>query len=273
MPGRWVAIPAGTFTMGSPESEPCRYDDEDQHQVTLTRGFEIQTTEVTQEQFQAVMGYNPSTFGPNGFGPSCGSDCPVEKVSWHEAVAYCNELSAFSGLSQCYQCSGAGKQSSCKVAAAFAGQKIYGCPGYRLPTEAEWEYAYRAGTTTAYYNGPNYPDHCACDDVNADKIGWYGCNAGGKTRPVGQKQPSVWGLYDMAGNVYELCHDSWQLKLGHAAVTDPVVHSPAGSPVLRGGSFIFYFAGYLRAAHRRSGWNGLVPAFVTGFRCVRTLTP
>jgi formylglycine-generating enzyme required for sulfatase activity len=115
VPGTWGTIVPGTFTMGSSKSEPCRLNSsEDQHQVTLTHGFEIQSTEVTQGEFSSVMGYNLSYFGPGGGGTNCGTSCPVETVNWSEAAAY-------------------------------SGQKVYTCPGYRLPT--------------------------------ADKIGWYCANA------------------------------------------------------------------------------------------------
>jgi len=160
---------------------------------------------------------------------------------------------------------------TCQEAAAYIGQKIYDCPGYRLPTEAEWEYAYRAGTTTAYYNGANDPSACSCSpvDTNANAIGWYCGNAGNTTHPVGQKQANAWGLYDMAGNVWEWCHDWFQSSLGSSAVTDPW-GSPSGSYWVVRGSSWSRFAYFLRAARRASSTPPTHRLNDLGFRCSRT---
>ena len=259
VPGTWITVQNGTFTMGSPASELCRGSNEEQHQVTLTHGFEIQMTEVTQGQFQSVLGYNPASFS------SCGSTCPVETVSWHEAAAYCNALSTQKGLAQCYTCSGSGASVTCSEASAYSGQTAYSCPGYRLPTEAEWEHAYRAGTTTAFYSGPI--TSCSAD-ANAGKIGWYSSNSGSTTHPGGQKQKNAWGLYDMAGNVWEWCHDWFQSSLGSSAVTDPWGSASGSYRVLRGGSWNL-LANLMRAAAR---FNFLLPTDRNGdigFRCCR----
>jgi len=181
-PAVWVTIPAGTYLMGSPTTEPCRpsappsKDPEALHLVTLTNTFEIHATEVTQEQFAAVMQYNPSLY------KECGGTCPVERVTWHDAAAYCNRLSVAKGLSACYVCgpegadAGQAKSIKCQESVNYAGAGIYKCPGFRLPTEAEWEFAYRAGTTTAYYSGPSDPGKCGKTpvDPNVDDIAWYG---------------------------------------------------------------------------------------------------
>ena len=260
VPGTWTTIPGGTFQMGSPSSESCRYSNETQHQVTLTHKFEIQATEVTQGQFTSLMGYSPSYFS------SCGGSCPVEQVNWHEAAAYANALSTQKGKAACYTCTGSGKSVTCSEATAYAGAKVYTCPGYRLPTEAEWEFAYRAGTSTAFYNGGI--TSCSSTDPNLDKIGWYDENSGNKTHPVGGKTPNAWGLYDMAGNVWEWCHDWYNSSYGSSAVTDPV--GTSGSfRVGRGGSWRGN-ADFARAAIR-SYWYPDLRSRDLGFRLARSV--
>jgi formylglycine-generating enzyme required for sulfatase activity len=280
VPGTWEPIPKGTFSMGSPMGEPGRQTNETQHLVTLSHDFEIMSTEVTQGLFAALMGFNPSEF------KACGNDCPVEKVSWHMAAAYCNALSEQMGYAPCYSCSGSGSSASCHESAAFNGKQIYACPGYRLPTEAEWEYAYRAKTATAYYDGLKEPHVLGCqEDAKINALGWYcgnsmvsywGCEDGSETgdpscygpHPVGKKLPNVWGLYDMTGNVWEWCHDGYLKNLGTAALTDPVGPSSTEG-VIRGGSWNLT-ALNLRGAYRWSisrtiRWNDI------GFRCARSL--
>jgi formylglycine-generating enzyme required for sulfatase activity len=202
---KFVYIPPGTFMMGSPVSEEGRYRDEFQHEVTLTKGFYMQITEVTQGQWQAVMGENPSHF------KDCGDDCPVESVSWNDAQKFIEKLNRKEKGSQ-----------------------------YRLPTEAEWEYACRAGTRTRYYTGDSEED--------LDRAGWYGRNSGGKTHPVGRKEPNGFGLYDMHGNVWEWCQD-WYGDYPNGSVIDPKGPSSGSSRVLRGGSWIFY-GWFVRSASR-----------------------
>ena len=222
-PSGFVRIPAGSFRMGSPKDEPGRDDDEGpQHQVVISRPFLLQATEVTQGQWRALMGTSPSHF------ESCGTSCPVEQVSWYDAVAYCNALSKKEGLPTCYVLSGcngeaAGAGMECE-AVRFSG---LACRGYRLPTEAEWEYAARAGTASALYTGAlriigkhNGPA--------LDAIAFYGGNSGVSyhggfdcskwpdkqrsssrcgTHPVGRKRANRWGLHDMLGNVWEWTWD------------------------------------------------------------------
>jgi len=258
----WCVIQPGTFQMGSPPWEPCRnwsYTLETQHQVTLTRTYELAATEVSQGQFEAAMGHNPSWFD------ECGKHCPVERIRWHEAVAYCNKLSQKAGLESCYSCTGSQQSTQCTTHVQYEHGKIYDCPGYRLPTEAEWEYAYRAGTSTAYYSGDN--TSCTKTDPKADIIGWYDLTSGGKTHPSAKKKPNAWGLYDMAGNVLEWTHDPCHQDLGAKAAVDPSPGASATGRVLKGGSW-FSFVRLLRGAYRNCGDTH---SYITGFRCARTL--
>jgi len=153
----------------------------------------------------------------------------------------------------------------------YAGNKIYDCPGYRLPTEAEWEYAYRAGTKTALYNGPLHV--CQGLDANADKIAWYDGNSGMEVRPVGLKQPNGWGLYDMAGNAIEYCHDWFQNDLGSAPAVDPAGPSSPDPKethvVIRGGSATVGGL-FLRAAAREDYHQFTSASEAVSFRCVRS---
>ena len=257
---KWVTVKAGTFSMGSPGAEACRQSDEKQHSVTLTNDFEIANVEVTQGQYKTLMGASPSKFS------SCGAGCPVEQVTWHDAAAYANKLSASKVLMPCYLCVVDSGKNACRVNPEFSGKKIYDCPGYRLPTEAEWEYAYRAGTTTGLYNGTI--SGCT-SDTNAGLIGWYKANAATKSHVVAGKAANAWGLYDMAGNVWEWCHDWYQADLGSSAATDPTGAATDTRRVFRGGAWSDTSL-HLRAAVR----NKDLPTYVSniyGFRPVRTL--
>ena len=286
-PGTWVTInktPPVTFKMGSPTGELCKAGkfNETQHSVTLTKTFEIYNTEVTQGEFSTVMGYNPS------LNPGCGSKCPVEGVGWHEAMIYCNHLSAAKSLTPCYtnlatpkacttymQCNYMSgelcinkKCTLMAIATSYSGQKFYTCPGYRLPTEAEWEYAYRAGTTTAYYNGPNKV--CYGKDSRLALIAWYDDNAKSSIHGVGGKAPNAWGLYDMAGNAQEYTQDYYKEDLGKAPTTDPLLTSGTKTTV-RGGDWLTYPSGCRAASRWQFSLSGGGNA--SGFRCVRTLNP
>ena len=265
--GEFVKAPAGTFTMGSPTSELGRDDDEVQHEVTLTRSYYLQETEVTQIQWEARMGNKPSQSA------GCGEGCPVENVSWWEALAYANAVSADQGLPPCYTmegCTGTagGGQAdgmSCTGAAVNAPDgDPYLCTGYRLPTEAEWEYAYRAGTTTAFYDGDTSGDG---NQSNMDVIGWYQDNAGGQPHPAAQKAANEWGLYDMAGNVEEWTWDR-SASYPKGAVTDPTGDEANSFRVVRGGSWIDT-AAHARAAHRAE-WDPDHRGGDLGFRLART---
>lgn len=261
-PGAWVVIAARTFTMGSPPEEACREPNEAQHTVELTRDYEIMATELTRAQFLAQMGYDPTS------DQRCGPSCPVTDITWHEAAAFCNALSLKAGLAPCYVCSGKQLATSCLVAEAFAASNYSACPGYRLPTDAEWEHAYRADTTTALYNGAL--ENCQGSDPRADEIAWHSGNSGERVHQGGQKAPNPWGLYDMAGNVYDWCYD-WNSTLDDSPSTDPVGPSTGSAKVVRGGSFT-HSATFIRAANR----GNRVPYERynhVGARCVRSLKP
>ncbi len=256
-------IPAGCFSMGSPPDEPCREDGETQHNVSLTHDIEFMQNSVTQAEYQALIGSNPS------YSAGC-ANCPVENLDWHTAIAYCNTLSANAGYAECYTCAA----GVCTSAAAYSEENIYNCPGYRLPTEAEAEYAYRAGTTGAIYQG-TYTGHTALadcinhllPDADLSPIGWFAENSGEVVMPVGSKAPNAWGLYDMAGNVAEWTHDrNWDIDPGS-------VINPWGGPLgddrsVRGGH-IHREAAALRAGFRLSVHPDEERDWV-GFRCVRT---
>jgi len=263
VPATWVTIKAGNFIMGSPTSEQCRdIVNETQHSVTLSNKFEMQSTEVTQDQFFLEMKYRPS------LSSTCGGRCPVENVNWHEAAAYRNMLSKKSKDDQCYECVDSGKNVTCGESPVSKSNGIYKCKGYRLPTEAEWEYAYRAGTTTAFYNGDI--TNCTSADPKADEIGWYQVNSGNKPNPVGQKSANGWSLYDMAGNVWEWCHDWYKKDLKSQALKDPVESgSGATKRVFRGGSW-GHKSRRIRAAGR-SDHDPTKGREHGGFRCVRTI--
>ncbi len=202
-----VVIPAGQFIMGSPESEPGRFDGETQHTVTLTKPFSIGVHQVTQSQYETVMGSNPSKYK--------GANNPVEMVRWDDAVAFCEKLSA--------------------LPAERAAGRVY-----RLRTEAEWEYACRAGTTTAYSFGD--------DESQLGEYAWVFKNSEQTPFAVGTKLANPWGLYDMHGNVWDWCSD-WYGPYAIEAASDPQGATTGLSRVLRGGCW-YYDAAYCRTASR-----------------------
>jgi formylglycine-generating enzyme required for sulfatase activity len=218
-----VRIEAGEFLMGSPDSDSSVPSDEKpQHRVRITKPFYLGIHEVTQDQYRAVMGDNPSWFKRS-------DDLPVESVAWLDAILFCNKLSEREKRTPLYRIDG-------------TEVILVGGSGYRLPTEAEWEYACRAKSTTLYPFGDE-----------AGKLGehaWYSDNSKSKTHPVGQKLPNAWGLYDMLGNVWEWCADRYDEK--YYASSPPA--DPPGAPraslrVFRGGSWDD-FPWYCRPAPR-----------------------
>jgi len=223
-PANLAFIPPGTFRMGSPPDEVDRYDWEGpQTAVTISRGFWMGKCEVTQGEYLTVMGSNPSYFQPPDY--PADTNRPVETVSWDDATAYCAALTGRERL--------AGRIGTNSV--------------YRLPTEAEWEYACRGWTSTRFSYG---------DDLgytNLTNYAWYGDNSGGTTHPVGQKLPNPWGLYDMHGNVWEWCQDWWSEYPGGIAV-DPQGPATGSSRVFRGGYWVdsLAYARYCRSAFRSS---------------------
>jgi formylglycine-generating enzyme required for sulfatase activity len=210
-----VRIPAGTFMMGSPVSEAGREGDEVQHEVTITKPFYMGIYEVTQAQWKAVMGTNPSVVQGDGL--------PVENMIWDDALEFCRKLSA------------------------RTGRKV------RLPTEAEWEYACRAGTATAFNIG---------ETISTDRAN-YGGNPK-KTTLVGSFGPNAWGLHDMHGNVWEWCSD-WYGEYPPGPVSDPIGPGNGSNRILRGGTW-FDNPGNCRSANRHKGNSGPRKDYSDGFR-------
>ncbi len=232
-------IPAGSFLMGSSLNEVGRDSDEGpQRTVQISKGFWMLETEVTQGQYEVIMASNPSRFND--------ANRPVENVSWYDAAAFANKLSALNGLPACFV--GSGEQ--------MRGIRGYvRCKGWRLPTEAEWEYAARA-----WNPAPRYGD--------LDKIAWYDGNIEAGTFTVGQKQANAWGLHDMLGNVWEWCYDWYKRGYPTQAATDPVGAATGTRRVRRGGSWSNH-ANFVRAAQRFD----YTPTFRSshlGFRVVRS---
>jgi formylglycine-generating enzyme required for sulfatase activity len=236
---KMVWIKPGTFMMGSPKKEKSRdlnetrhrvtltkgYLNETRHRVTLTKGYWMGKYEVTQAQYKAVTGKNPSEFA--------GANRPVETVSWGDAVAFCRKLTERERR---------------------AG-RLPGNGEYRLPTEAEWEYACRAGTVGKYAG-------------ELDAMAWHGGNSSQQTHEVGRKRPNAWGLYDMHGNVWEWCAD-WYGDYPTGAVTDPTGSERGSYRVYRGGSWDGAARG-CRSAYRYGPSPGL-RWFILGFRLLRTV--
>lgn len=237
IPANMVLINGGRFQMGDkaqPDAKP--------HEIAVS-AFLMDRTLVTQEQYEKAMGDNPSRWkGPKN---------PVEQVRWSDAVRFCNKRSETEGLRPCYDL----KTWKCDFEAN----------GYRLPTEAEWEYACRAGATTAYYFGD--------EPSKLGEHAWFDKNSGGHPRPVAQKQPNAWGLYDMCGNLWEWCNDFYKVDYySESPPTDPRGPEAGQTKVVRGGAWRFS-AERCRAGYRYNENPGYADVCfgydIYGFRCVR----
>jgi formylglycine-generating enzyme len=229
---KFAWIPAGTFLMGSPESEELRLDDETQHKVTLTRGYWLGIHPVTQEQWQAVMGNNPSHFKDENF-------LPVHQASWDDCQEFLTKLNGQDG------------------------------EAYRLPSNAEWEFACRSGTLTPFFFG----DTIRPDQANYDCSFFYGKGTRGiahrKPTPVGSYQPNAFGLHDMHGNVWEWCAD-WFEPYSTSEVVDPEGRASGRGRVLHGGSWDYY-PSVARSAFRL-GYESDTRFYQAGFRVARSPT-
>jgi len=246
IPLNMVPIPAGTFLMGTSTSEPWyRADEGPQHQVTLD-GFYMSEFTVTQELYEAVVGINPSYYIYSVKGESeTPQQLPVERVKWCDTLVFCNKLSMMMGLTPAYRIpafnnstdpSDWGKtpknSTDPNLPLWDAVEIVPGSNGYRLPTEAQWEYACRAGTTTAYYTG----------DIADENTGWYfefmiGKDVDISFHKVGMLPANPWGLYDMHGNIYEWCWDRYNNSYSGASQINPTGPSSGMDRVLRGGFY------------------------------------
>jgi formylglycine-generating enzyme required for sulfatase activity len=240
---KFVYVEAGSFIMGSPVNEAGREEDETRHWVHISQGFYISATEVTQGQWKQIMGANPSAY------PELGDNGPVDQVSWYDCQEFIDRLNRKENTST-----------------------------YRLPTEAEWEYACRAGSTTAFAGGDIPEISCNIID-HLDAVAWYCGNSGFRPHPVGTRQPNAWGIYDMHGNVHEWCEDrcdwlnAWSRRVHVITdtyrnnIADPL--STAGERrVFRGGSWN-QSTQYARSADRGCFLPGLRRTDI-GFRIVKT---
>jgi len=239
-PADMARITGGHFVMGDKTEI-----DAPPHEVVVS-SFYMDKCLVSQEQYQKVMGANPSRWK--------GDKNPVEQVRWSDAVKFCNQRSLLEKLQPCYDL----KTWKCDFTAS----------GYRLPTEAEWEYACRAGTATAYFFGDS--------PSKLSEFAWFEDNAGGRPRPVGQKLPNAFGLYDMCGNVWEWCNDFYNVDYYQTSPKrDPKGPDASPTKVVRGGAWRFS-AESCRSGYRYNENPGYADVCfgydIYGFRCVRALT-
>jgi formylglycine-generating enzyme required for sulfatase activity len=243
-----IVIPNGRYTMGctNEKIDKCDNDEFPARKVTITRPFEMMKSEVTQELYEEILGSNPSHF------TSCGENCPVDSVSWYDSIAFANALSEREGLPECYII------KPDNVQPAFAN--ILECKGWRLPTEAEWEYAARGGKRQRYA-GSQKPY----------EIAWYSDNSESTTQPVCSKNTNNIGLCDMSGNVFEWVWDYWDdstENYSNISNADPLGAEQGQFRIYRGGSW-FSDAWYSRTSFRSRG-TPKTHSVVLGFRLVKT---
>jgi formylglycine-generating enzyme required for sulfatase activity len=223
-----VKIEAGTFEMGSPEAEGGRSADEVPHQVTLSRPYYVAQQEVTQLEWKTAMGWVEG---------ESGADQPAIHLTWFDALQFCNILSRRDGYSASYNLGQVEQRGNHIVRANVVW--FPDSTGYRLPSEAEWEWACRAGSATAFFSGKIYEEGCEPLDASLDPVGWYCGNSSAGPRPVRQKTPNAWALYDTHGNAFEWCWDWYAAypSTGSEPQTDPVGPELGDGRVVRGGSF------------------------------------
>ena len=253
---KMITIPAGRFMMGHayvydpelPENVNRYYPDEQPVHEMALKTFQLGETPVTQGQYRKIMGNNYSRFAGD-------DNLPVTNTGGGNLEKYCNLLSKAAGLEPCYD------ETSRKC--------DFSCNGFRLPSEAEWEYACRGGTTTLFYSGNTERD--------LDRTGWYIGNSGGRTHPVRQKEPNAWGLYDMHGNVFEFCEDSFVPAMSYGKYltdgdTNPTYTYYFDLRVVRGGDW-FSEPSVCRSATRSCfcNWPHLTQSYHNGFRLARSL--
>jgi formylglycine-generating enzyme required for sulfatase activity len=248
-------IPSGSFIMGCTSGDlECDEREKPLRNVTLS-AFQISETEITQAQYQAVMGRNPSRFG------GCNT-CPVEQVSWYDAIIFCNRLSEAQGLQPCYYSDVGYLQVFGKIGGNWAlvnsGSVFWNqsAKGYRLPTEAEWEFASRGGVTSHIYSGGN----------NINDFAWFSSNSGSSTKPTKGKMSNAFGLYDMSGNVWEWCWD-WYNVYPSSPQTNPAGPSSGVFRVLRGGGWGSFSVSCRVSSRANVDPSGL--GVSNGFRVVR----